>query len=55
MNKQIQENMKESDVSNNTNTHGYMQAVVKVMFKNIHTNKGINLFRKRDKAKTIKK
>ena len=47
-NKQIQETMKESKAVNNKNTRAYIQAVVKLMFTQIHAKKVINIFGERD-------
>ena len=41
MKKQIQEIMKESEVSNNNNAHTYMQAYMNVMFNQMQSKKEI--------------
>ena len=44
MNKTNIKRIKESEVMTNINTHSYMQAEVKVIFTQIHSKKGINMF-----------
>ena len=44
MKKKIQETMKEYEVTNNTDTHAYMQAELNVMFTQMHAKKVIDKY-----------
>ena len=46
--------MKESEVTNNKNTHAYMQTAVNVMFRKMYAKKIINMFGERYIAAMIK-
>ena len=46
--------MKESEVTNNKNTHAYMQSEANVMFMQMQANKGINTFGERDITSIMK-